>query len=71
MGNEEFYKLRKKMIPVLRTKVHELNKVGIQNVTGQEIWNYLVYAKWKNMKEISLSEMTNDILSLCVEQKEM
>ncbi len=71
MGNEDFYKLRKEMIPVLRTKVHELNKAGIQNVTDQEIWNFLVYAKWKSMKEISLSEMANDILSLCVEQKEM
>lgn len=59
------------MIPVLRTKIHELNKVGILNITDQEIWNYLVYAKWKSMKEISISEMANDILSLCVEQEEV
>ncbi|MCI8589027.1 MAG: hypothetical protein HFG40_05175 [Bacilli bacterium] len=67
---EAFYKMRKKMTPVLRTKVHELKKTGISNVSEQQIWNYLVYAKWQRESKSSISEMANDILSLEVEQEE-
>lgn len=70
MENHKIYNLRKKMLPVLRTKVHELNKTGIPNVSMDEIWKFLVAAKWKDMEDISLSEMANDILSLNVEIKE-
>ena len=70
MENHKIYNLRKKMLPVLRTKVHELNKVGISGVSMDEIWKFLIDAKWKNMKEVSLSEMANDILTLNVEIKE-
>ncbi len=58
------------MTPVLRTKVHELKKTGISNVSEQQIWNYLVYAKWQRESKSSISEMANDILSLEVEQEE-
>lgn len=70
MESHKIYNLRKKMLPVLQTKVHELNKAGIPNVSMDEIWKFLVQAKWKDMEDITLSEMTNDILSLNVEIKE-
>lgn len=70
MESHKIYNLRKKMLPVLRTKVHELNKAGIPNVSMDEVWQFLVQAKWKDMEDITLSEMTNDILSLNVEIKE-
>ena len=70
METEKFYKFRKQLVPVLRTKVHELKKIGITNVSKQDIWNNMVYAKWKNEKEIGLSEKANDILSLKEEQNE-
>lgn len=57
-------KLRKKLSPVLRTKVNELRKNGIFNITEQEIWNYLVLTKWKSKQELYLSEMVDDILKL-------
>lgn len=58
MESHKIYNLRKKMLPVLRTKVHELNKAGISNVSMDEIWQFLVQAKWKDMEDITLSEMT-------------
>lgn len=70
MESHKIYNLRKKMLPVLQTKVHELNKAGIPNVSMDEIWKFLVQAKWKDMEDITLSEMTNDILPLNVEIKE-
>lgn len=57
------------MIPVLRTKIHELKRTGISNVSEQDIWNYLVYAKWKDANNLTISEMTNDILVLEVEKE--
>ncbi len=56
--------LRKKLSPVLRTKVEELKKNKIYHISEQEIWNYLVATKWKNKKELYLSEMVDDILKL-------
>ena len=70
MENHKIYNLRKRMLPVLQTKVHELKKTGISSVSMDEIWKFLVDAKWKDMEEISLSEMANDILTLNVEIKE-
>jgi len=70
MENHRIYNLRKKMLPVLKTKVRELNKTGIPDVSMDEIWRFLVHEKWKNMEDISVSEMANDILSLNVEIKE-
>jgi len=70
MENSKIHSFRKKMLPVLKTKVHELDKKGIPNVSMNEIWQFLVYAKWRKMDDISLSEMANDILSLNVEIKE-
>lgn len=61
---DHILKLRKKLSPVLRTKVNELRKNGICNITEQEIWNYLVVTKWKNKEELYLSEMVDDILKL-------
>lgn len=62
----ELSNLRRKMIPVLRVRVHELKKLGIYHIREQDIWNYLVYTKWKNAKDLTLAEMANDILSLDV-----
>lgn len=64
---QSYYDLRKKLIPVLRTRIHELKRLGILNVTEQDIWNYLVYAKWKSAEGLTLSEMVNDILSVEIE----
>lgn len=61
---DNILKLRKKLSPVLRTKVNELRKNGIFNITEQEIWNYLVLTKWKSKQELYLSEMVDDILKL-------
>lgn len=67
-GIESAFELRKKMLPVLETKVNELKRIGITYITAQEIWNYLADTKWKFAEGLTLSEMTNDILSLEVEK---
>lgn len=61
---DNIHQLRKKLSPVLRTKVNELKEKEIFNIREQEIWNYLVATKWKNKQELYLSEMVDDILKL-------
>lgn len=46
--------------PALRTKKHELKKLGYL-VSEADIWNYLTSSKWINSINLTLSEMVNDI----------
>lgn len=55
--------LYKKLGPCLNSKIKELNRVGIDNVSKKDIWNYLKKFKWKN-DEPFLSDMVNDILNV-------
>ena len=56
--------LYKRVLPALNCKVRELNKVGIKNITREDIWNYLLKVKWTGTVGLSLGEMVNDILNL-------
>lgn len=53
----------KKLIPCLNSKVKELKRAGIENVTKEDIWNYFIRDKWKDSVPY-LSDMVNDILKI-------
>ena len=55
--------LKKYLYPVLRIKKEELNK-ELNNIKINEdyIWDNLKKEKWINSKDLSLSDMVNDIL---------
>ncbi len=65
MNNYEFNTIEvyNKLVPCLNSKVKELKKFGIDNITKEEIWNYLIRNGWKDSIPF-LSDMVNDILKL-------
>ncbi len=56
--------LYKRLLPALRCKTRELEKLFYKNVRNEDIWNYLLKSKWGNVTGLSLSEMVDDILNL-------
>lgn len=56
---EELYKRIK---PALTTKKEEMKRNGYVYVKEEDIWNYLKEIKWVNSKNLSLYQMTSDIL---------
>lgn len=57
---EELYTRLK---PALRTKKEEMKRNGYVYIKEQDIWNYLKQVKWINAKNLSLYDMTSDILN--------
>ena len=57
---EELYNRVK---PALYSKVKELYNLGYKNIHEEDIWNYLKEIKWVNSKNLSLYDMTSDILN--------
>ena len=55
--------LYKKLLPALSTKVADLKRHNIKHIKEDDIWQYLKKHYWVNSKELSLSEVVNDILS--------
>lgn len=58
---EELYSRLK---PALYSKVIELQRKGKDYIKEEDIWNYLMENVWNTRKNLSLSEMTSDILNL-------
>lgn len=57
---EELYR---RLLPAFNTKVADLKRQKIYNVSEIDIWNYLKTYYWRNKKDLTLGEMVNDILS--------
>lgn len=55
--------LYERLKPALKSKVTELKKEGYTYLTMEDIWNYLKEKKWKNSRNLSLSEMVSDIFT--------
>lgn len=56
---EELYNRIK---PALTTKKEEMRRNGYVYIKEEDIWNYLKEIKWRNSKNLSLYQMTSDIL---------
>ena len=52
-----------KIKPALRCKKHDLFKEGITIVCEEDIWDYLKNNKWKNVNNLSLAEVIDDVLN--------
>lgn len=57
---EELYRRLK---PALTTKKEEMRRNGYNYIKEEDIWNYLKQVKWINSKNLSLYDMTTDILN--------
>ncbi len=63
--NDEFKTLEElyqRIKPALTTKMSEMRRNGFVYIKEEDIWNYLKEVKWVNSKNLSLYQMTCDIL---------
>ena len=60
---ESLEELYKRVKPALSTKKEEMKRCGYNYIKEEDIWNYLKEVKWKSSKDLSLYDMTNDILN--------
>ena len=49
--------------PALNAKKIELDRKGLSYIGKQDVWEYLVAAKWKVGKDLMLSDIVDDILN--------
>ena len=59
---ETLEELYKRIKPALTTKMREMRRNGYIYIKEEDIWNYLKEVKWVNSKDLSLYQMTCDIL---------
>ena len=52
-----------RVTPALNAKKKELDRIGLSYIQKEDIWNYLVEAKWKQGKDLMLSDIVDDILN--------
>ena len=63
--SHRFEHFRTKVQPAIVSKLTEFQLLGLDSVTEQGIWDYLVKKKWKKIKEeMKLYEMIQEILSV-------
>lgn len=60
--------LYERVEPALKSKLSELNRLGFDYLTKEDIWNYLQESKWKHSNDLMLGDMINDILSTNVDE---
>lgn len=49
--------------PALTSKKTELDRIGLSYIDKKDIWDYLVENKWKVGKDLTLSDVVDDILN--------
>ncbi len=55
--------LYERVRPALYAKRVEFRRLGYSNIKEYDIWKYLAESKWKNSKNLMLSDIVNDILN--------
>ena len=58
-SQEELYTRVK---PALNAKLQELHRLGFSYITIDDKWNYLKGSKWKNGKDLTLSDIVSNII---------
>lgn len=53
--------------PALKIKEKDLKKLGYSNITGLDVWNYLIESKWSKSKNLVLSDIVDDILNVDID----
>ena len=52
------------LLPVFSAKQRLLGHEKYYNINNKEIWSYLVKTKWIHARNLSLSEVVNDLILL-------
>ena len=67
MDNIEFKSLDelfKRLKPALYSKVIELKRMGLEYIKEEDIFNFLAQNSWPKKDNLSIADLTNDILYL-------
>ncbi len=48
--------------PALNAKLQELRRLNFNNITEEDIWNYLSFSKWSKSHNLMLSDIVSDII---------
>lgn len=59
-STEELYN---RVRPALSSKVKEFRRINIKYIMEEDIWNYLIIAKWKKANGLELHNIVDDILN--------
>ena len=54
--------LYQRVQPALKAKLAELHRLGYSYIQLIDIWKYLIDNKWKKSKDLTLSDIVDDIL---------
>ena len=62
----QFEQLYKEVLPVLQSKMDEINYYEYDGISIEDIWNFCIKKKWKkrNVEEMRLYEMVETIFSV-------
>ena len=55
-------KLFNRVKPALKSKIKEIKRLGINNISEDFLFEYLKNNMWKQKKNLTLGEIVNDIL---------
>jgi len=56
--------LYRRIEPAMKTKIDELKRKKIINVSPKDIWNFCAMYCWKNKSDLRIYEMVSDILNI-------
>lgn len=62
-GFSSLEELYKRIKPALKSKVKDLNRVGVNYVQEADIFNYLKNNVWSKKNNLTLGEIVNDIMT--------
>ncbi|WP_235973506.1 post-transcriptional regulator [Peribacillus faecalis] len=64
-GTHPYAQYRQTLNLAIRSKCNEFSIFGYNDVTDDQIWDYLLLKKWKKDKEdVHLHQLINDVLSV-------
>ena len=56
--------LYRRLLPALNSKKREIERLKVNNIKNEDIWNYLIKYKWESVTGLKLSDMVDDILNI-------
>ncbi len=69
-GFNSLEELYSRVKPALKSKIKDLNRIGINYVQEADVWNYLKNNLWCKKKNLTLGELVNDIMTVETEKLE-
>ncbi len=59
--------LYNRVLPALNSKISELERKNINNITPKDIWKLLKETKWMSAQDLTLADIVSDIINLKID----